>query len=158
MCFFHISNCRSLILHAFVFSSISTSSQDKDKEVKNERERVRIQKKNAALKVIKKLIMTSPLISEEAKKKRWTEVRNSPGGRDNYHTSTIGVHSSLMYSADCGIVDSYWKYLQLEYFVLCRHTATCESAEYIRPNRWGSLYLELHRMSLYLSLDLHTVC
>ena len=89
MCFFHICNCRSLILHAFVFSNISTSSQEKDKEVKNERERVRIQKKNAALKVIKKLIMTSSLIPEEAKKKRWTEVSISPDDRGNYHSSTL---------------------------------------------------------------------
>ena len=64
-------------------SNISTSSQEKDKEVKNERERVRIQKKNEALKVIKKLIMGSPLISEEAKKKRWTEVSNYPGSKSN---------------------------------------------------------------------------
>ena len=33
-----------------------------------------------------------------------------------------------------------------------------ESAEYIRPNRWASLYLELHRMSLYPSVDLRMVC
>ena len=76
MCFFHIFNCRALILHAFVFSNISTISQDKDKEVKNKRERVQIQKKSTALKVIKKLIMTLPLISEEAKKNRWTEANN----------------------------------------------------------------------------------
>ena len=43
MSFFHIFNCRALILHAFVFSNISTISQDKDKEVKNKRERVQIQ-------------------------------------------------------------------------------------------------------------------
>ena len=89
MSFFHIFNCRSLILHAFVFSNISTICQDKDKKVKNKRERVQIQKKSAALKVIKKLIMTLPLISEEAEKKRWTETNNSPDGRDNYHSSTL---------------------------------------------------------------------
>ena len=81
----------------------------------------------------------------------------------------------LMYSADCGLVDSrtcgptdsrlhrladsHRKYLQLKYFVLCRHTARVSprvrethafaDSEYIRPNRWASLYLELHRMSLY---------
>ena len=69
----------------------------------------------------------------------------------------------LMDSRTYGLVDLYWRYLQLEYFVLCRHTAHVsprvhESAEYIRPNWWVSLYLELHRMSLCPSLDLHTVC
>ena len=89
MCFFHIFNCRSIILHAFVFSNISTSSQDKDKKVKSERERVRTQKTSTALEVIKNLIMTLSLISEEAKKDRWTEANNSPDGKDNYHSSTL---------------------------------------------------------------------
>ena len=62
-----------------------------------------------------------------------------------------------MYSVDCGLldsrthglVDSHRKYLQLEYFVLCRHTAWVslrvhESAEYMRLNWWASIlsYIE----------------
>ena len=39
-----------------------------------------------------------------------------------------------------------------------RETYGLADSEYIRPNRWACLYLELHRMSLYPSLDLHTAC
>ena len=58
------------------------------------------------------------------------------------------------------LADSYQKYLQLEYFAsTLQHVSPriCESAEYIRPNRWVSLYLDLHRISLCPSLDLRTV-
>ena len=58
------------------------------------------------------------------------------------------------------LADSYRKYLQLEYFagtLQCVSPRICESAEYIRPNRWASLYLDLHRMSLCPSLDIRTV-
>ena len=58
------------------------------------------------------------------------------------------------------LADLYRKYLQLEYFACTlQHVSLriCESAEYIRPNRWASLYLDLHRMSLCPSLDLGTV-
>ena len=99
MCFFHIFNCRSIILHAFVFSNTSTSSQDKDKKVKNERERVRTQKTNTALEVIKNLIMTLSLISEEAKKKPRTEANNSPDGRGNYHSSTLSYCTYSLWSS-----------------------------------------------------------
>ena len=83
-------------------------------------------------------------------------------------TESVG----LMYSADCGLrdrlADSHQKYSQLEYFFLCRCTAcvsprVCEAygladSEYIRLNQWAFLYLELHRTSLYPSLDLRTAC
>ena len=70
-----------------------------------------------------------------------------------------------MHSADCGLAPEIFT---AGILLLCRHTA-CVSlqlretyglmdSEYIRPNRWACLYLELHRMSLYPSLDLRMAC
>ena len=57
----------------------------------NEEQKKQLKKKNAALDVIRNLILDSPLISKDAKKERLTEVRNLPGVNDesNYHTSTL---------------------------------------------------------------------
>ena len=77
-------------------------------------------------------------------------------------TESVG----LMYSADCGLTDS-WTHRLTELqtctrniyswnTVLCWHTACVSSqvretdgladSEYIRPNWWASFYLELHTM------------
>ena len=80
------------------------------------------------------------------------------------HGLTDSWTHGLMDSRTHGLTDSQTCGLVPEIFtagILCRHTATCESANlwvrrivYIRPNRWASLYLDLHRMSLRPSLDL----
>ena len=56
------------------FLNNSTSSH---KEVKNEEQKKRVEKKNAALNVIRGLIINSSLISKDAKEERLTEVRET---------------------------------------------------------------------------------